>query len=153
MNTFDVYMIITLVYQYIIPLVYLIFAYTRMALKLWRNKIPGKQLRFVLFIDSKRFQIVWIVLGGYKMFWLGPNCLGRVQIILVQVQIIFFGPFFSFGYVQNYLNPIKMNWYSTKNPSTFGQSLWCTKVPSMWFWSVSCSTNCPVYFSLFWPTK
>ena len=55
MNTFDVYMIITLVYQYIIPLVYLIFAYTRMALKLWRNKIPGKQLRFVLFIDSKRF--------------------------------------------------------------------------------------------------
>ena len=24
-----------------------------------------------------------------------------------------------------------------------------TKVPSMWFWSVSWSTNCPVYFSLF----
>ena len=23
------------------------------------------------------------------------------------------------------------------------------KVPSMWFWSVSWSTNCPVYFSLF----
>ena len=42
MNTFDVYMIITLIYQYIIPLVYLVFAYTRMAMKLWRNKIPGK---------------------------------------------------------------------------------------------------------------
>ena len=33
---------------------------------------------------------------------------------------------------------------------------WCTEcswqqliVPSMWFWSVSWSTNCPVYFSLF----
>ena len=24
-----------------------------------------------------------------------------------------------------------------------------TIVPSMWFWSVSWSTNCPVYFSLF----
>ena len=28
------------------------------------------------------------------------------------------------------------------------------EVPSMWFWSVSWSTNCPVYFSLFWsPAK
>ena len=26
-------------------------------------------------------------------------------------------------------------------------------VPSMWFWSVSWSTNCPVYFSLFLSTK
>ena len=25
----------------------------------------------------------------------------------------------------------------------------CKLVPSMWFWSVSWSTNCPVYFSLF----
>ena len=23
----------------------------------------------------------------------------------------------------------------------------------MWFWSVSWSTNCPVYFSFFWSTK
>ena len=43
MNRFDSYMITTLVYQYILPLGYLIFAYTRMALKLWRNKIPGKK--------------------------------------------------------------------------------------------------------------
>ena len=27
------------------------------------------------------------------------------------------------------------------------------KVPSMWFWSVSWSTNCPVFFSFFWSTK
>ena len=26
-------------------------------------------------------------------------------------------------------------------------------VPSMWFWSVSWSTNCPVFFSFFWSTK
>ena len=41
MNTFDIYMLITLVYQYVIPLGYLVFAYTRMAIKLWRNQIPG----------------------------------------------------------------------------------------------------------------
>ena len=27
--------------------------------------------------------------------------------------------------------------------------MYAIKVPSMWFWSVSWSTNCPVYFSLF----
>ena len=99
MNTFDVYMIITLVYQYIIPLVYLIFAYTRMAVKLWRNKIPGKHLCFVLSIGSKRFWTVQIVLGWYKMFWLGPNCLGWVQIILVRFKLDFLDSFFFFIWI------------------------------------------------------
>ena len=50
MNTFDIYIYGTLVYQYIIPLGYLIFAYTRMAFKLWRNKIPGK---FKIFLHNQ----------------------------------------------------------------------------------------------------
>ena len=43
----------------------------------------------------------------------------------------------------------KKNSISKRHPCTFGQSLWYTKVPSMWFWSVSWWTNCPVYFSFF----
>ena len=41
MNTFDVYMIITLFYQFVTPLGYMIFAYTRMSIKLWHNQVPG----------------------------------------------------------------------------------------------------------------
>ena len=88
MNTFDVYMIITLVYQYIIPLVYLIFAYTRMAVKLWRNKIPGKHLCFVLSIGSKKFGLFglffgWVqnVLVGSELFRSGPNHFQRPHIV------------------------------------------------------------------------
>lgn len=41
MNIFDIYMLVTLVYQYLVPLGCMIFAYSRMSIKLWRNQTPG----------------------------------------------------------------------------------------------------------------
>lgn len=85
-STYDVYVFLTFMYQYIIPLMYLIFAYSRMSLKLWRNQIPGneEQNRDETLILNKRrsikmmasvviiFGICWLPWQAFSMvrvFW------------------------------------------------------------------------------------
>ena len=43
------------------------------------------------FYRSKWFLTIQIVLDGYKLFCLGPNCFGQVQIILVKFKLDFYG--------------------------------------------------------------
>ncbi len=62
-TTHDAYIVATLMVQYVLPLVYLVFAYSRMSLKLWRNQIPGneEQNRDETLIANKKKSIKMMV--------------------------------------------------------------------------------------------
>ena len=79
-------------------------------------------------MGTKGFWTVQIVLEGYKLFWSGANCFGRIQIILARFKLDFSGIIFIiftypklFGYLSKTtwtrpirIGPIQNDWYSTK---------------------------------------
>ena len=119
-----------------------------------RSSIIGmiNNLCFLNFFSGKDRSPVHVVLVSLlvdQLSGLFLTFLGRPKIKLFSLREflvslwIFFGQALIFWYTK------KKFWYTKKK---FGQPKNeepDQKVPSMWFWSVSWSTNCPVYFSLF----
>ena len=46
-------------------------------------------------IGPKWFRTIQIDLDGYKLFWLGPNYFGQVQIILIRFKLDFYDIVFT----------------------------------------------------------
>ena len=75
-------------------------------------------------IGLKLFWTVQIVLDVYKLFWLGPYCFGRVQIILVRFKLDFSGLIFIIWTCPKWFEP---------NQNKFGPSKMIGTRPK-WFW-------------------
>ena len=83
-NYFDVYVFGTLFYQYLCPLAYLTFTYTKMSFKLWKNPTPGigneeitktKSIKMMVSIVAV-FAICWLpyqIFSTLKVLWIDFN--------------------------------------------------------------------------------
>ena len=77
--------------------------------------------------------------GPQTSFLMSPVHVVLVSLLLHQLSSLFL---IFFGRPKKNC-PVSGNFWSISG------NFWYTKVPSMWFWSVSWSTKCSVYFSLF----
>ena len=88
----------------------------------WNNGPNFCQVGILLFpkilnctsIGPKWFWTNQIVLDGYKLFWLGPNHFGRVQIIFERFKLDFSGLTFIIWACPKWFGPVQNNFYYTK---------------------------------------
>ena len=68
----DFYNVLTLLYQYLIPLTYLGFAYTRMSIKIWYNKAPSNSnnQKDVLLAKKRTVKIMVSIFVLFFICWL-----------------------------------------------------------------------------------